>query len=526
MKQILHIFRKDARHHWPEIGVSVALLMVYAWTHSRHWQAHATPFDLREFMSGLVVPLVPISWCLLVARVVQGENLVGDRQFWVTRPYEWKKLLVAKVLFVLVFLNVPLLIVEAFLLADAGFQPMSHVGGLLFMQVLMWLVLVIPMEAAAAVTSTIVQILLLALGTGLYFIGFAWLIAEVPNTNVSSASEFPSSASGIIAVAACALVVVWQYARRKTWSARLVLIGGAALVLLIGVATPYGALIEREYPELAAGQSPVEIALGAVTKPEHQAPPDISMVKDEVSVNLPLEVFGILPGTLIVIDGTQFTVTAPQEPPWKSHWQGANTVLWPDRQGSSVAVEIPGKFFDQVRSTSVKVHVTMALTVFREENARTVIAAGGDFSAPDVGICSVSDRRSMNVLDCRSPLRKSAFIASIDTGTMTCPAVKDKPPAPAGIRLTYENWDETSGPAETGISPVETMNLYFANWADPPGKYGVPGACQGTPVRFTTPERMRRLRTEIEFNDVRIGDYASWNGIAVDFSSGTDVHVR
>jgi hypothetical protein len=36
--------------------------------------------------------------------VIHAEALVGDRRFWLTRPYEWKKLLGAKALFLLVFL--------------------------------------------------------------------------------------------------------------------------------------------------------------------------------------------------------------------------------------------------------------------------------------------------------------------------------------------------------------------------------------------------------------------------------------
>jgi hypothetical protein len=37
MRQILHIFRKDARHHWPEILISLALLVVYAALQPRTW---------------------------------------------------------------------------------------------------------------------------------------------------------------------------------------------------------------------------------------------------------------------------------------------------------------------------------------------------------------------------------------------------------------------------------------------------------------------------------------------------------
>ena len=523
MKQILHIFRKDVRHHWPEIAVSLALLAVYAWTHSLRWHAHEAVSNLRQFLSGLVVPLVPISWCLLVARVVQGENLVGDRQFWITRPYEWKKLLAAKVLFLAVFINAPLLTVDVFLLADAGFQPGAHIGGLLFMQFLMWLVLVLPAAAAAAVTSTIVQILLVVLGTALYGMGFAWMMSVVPNASVSSAFELTGGVQAIAAVAACALVVLWQYARRKTWGARGVLIGAAALILLAGVATPYGAIIEREYPELAGRQPPVQLALDAAPQHEQQNRQVAPTRKDDVPIDLPVHVAGISPGSVIVIDGMLFTITAPQGPPWKSAWQGSGTELWPDRGHSGVSVEVPARIFGRMKNDSVKVQITMALTVYQERNPRTVVAAAGDFSVPGEGICSASDRRYMTALDCRLPLRKSTFIASIDTGAMTCPPDKDKSPAPAGIRITDENWDATSGPAEIGISPIDSVNLRFWNWADPSGKYGRPGACPGTPVMFTTPEVAQRLRLEIEFDDVRIDDYARGNGMAGDGSVGWDI---
>jgi hypothetical protein len=250
------------------------------------------------------------------------------------------------------------------------------------------------------------------------------------------------------------------------------------------------------------------------------------MGREDMAVNFPLHVSGIPPDSVIVIDGMQFAITVPQEPAWNSSWQASNTVLWPDRERSEVSISVPAKVMDRVKSASAKVHITMALTVFQERNARTVVAATGEFSVPGIGICSASERRYMNALKCRSALKSPTFIASIDTTTMTCAPGKDKPPAPAGVRITYENWGETSEPAEIGVSPVASMSLYFPNWADPSGKYATPGVCPGTPIRFTVPERVQRLRTEIEFDDVRIGDYASWNVLAVDFSAGRDVHAR
>lgn len=47
----------------------------------------------------MIIPALILFWVFLTLRVVHGETLVGDRQWWVTKPYEWWKLLLAKELF-------------------------------------------------------------------------------------------------------------------------------------------------------------------------------------------------------------------------------------------------------------------------------------------------------------------------------------------------------------------------------------------------------------------------------------------
>jgi hypothetical protein len=147
MNQVWNIFRKDARHHWLSIATSLALLLAFAWFDVRSWSrfdgALATGmatdvlfFFGSQMLPGLVNVLLPLSWIFLIVRVVQGELLVGDRQFWVTRPYDWKQLLAAKLLFVLAFINLPFLCMGAFLLARAGFPPTHYLVGLLWTQLL------------------------------------------------------------------------------------------------------------------------------------------------------------------------------------------------------------------------------------------------------------------------------------------------------------------------------------------------------------------------------------------------------
>jgi hypothetical protein len=126
MNQILHIFKKDLRHHWLEILVSLALLAGFT-RHELHPWGEVDGFGVRGpfffnfmFLRNLA-PILALFWIYLILRVVQGESLVGDRQWWVTKPYEWWNLLAAKVLFVIVVIFVPLFHVQLFLLHHFGF---------------------------------------------------------------------------------------------------------------------------------------------------------------------------------------------------------------------------------------------------------------------------------------------------------------------------------------------------------------------------------------------------------------------
>jgi hypothetical protein len=91
MKQVLHIFAKDSRQFWPEILISLALLSAFVWVYPRSWLSGnstyavaggaVVPALLEGFLGGILKVLIPVSWWLLIARVIHTEALVGDRQF-------------------------------------------------------------------------------------------------------------------------------------------------------------------------------------------------------------------------------------------------------------------------------------------------------------------------------------------------------------------------------------------------------------------------------------------------------------
>src|SRR5215470_15268595 len=258
MKQILHIFKKDIRHHWPEILISLTVLAAYAWNEPKQWAPRELVENrLRNFLTGGLTVAAVVSWCTLVVRVVQGEKLVGDRQFWVTKPYDWKKLLAAKLLFMLVFISVPTLIAGSVLFAKAGFgSPLPALSAIVSAQSGSIVFVVMIAATLATVTANITQFLLALLAVGAYVAIVATVAAYVPSQSFSSGSD--TLQEGILAIG-CIAAVLWQYAGRRTASSRGLLAVSALAIFLVVVATPYQTLVAQEYVLPPTGSQPVQL---------------------------------------------------------------------------------------------------------------------------------------------------------------------------------------------------------------------------------------------------------------------------
>lgn len=148
MNQILHIFKKDVHRHWPEILVSLALLGLFTRHELHPWQNSNAFSSFSPYFFILagryVTPATILFWGFLIVRVVQGESLVGDRQWWVTKPYEWWNLLAAKLLFIFVFISVPLFHVHLLLLQQFEFPILPNLSALLLTQIALYFVLFLP----------------------------------------------------------------------------------------------------------------------------------------------------------------------------------------------------------------------------------------------------------------------------------------------------------------------------------------------------------------------------------------------
>jgi hypothetical protein len=215
MRQAIHILRKDVRHCWPYIAAVVAL------TAANAWQGAVNIPDPGKVPPGpytINITLV-LAWWLAIGAAIHGESLAGDRQFWVTRPYSWRSLLGAKLLFVVAFLGLPLFISDCIILRASGYSPLDLIPGLLWRQCWFLAFLVLPLVAAALTrrTGELVLVLILSwvISLGVLY-GFMSYYGRAHPAAHGTGPSWIWDGVPWLAVAAGILLVVWQCARRRT----------------------------------------------------------------------------------------------------------------------------------------------------------------------------------------------------------------------------------------------------------------------------------------------------------------------
>jgi hypothetical protein len=507
MRQILHIFRKDVRHFWIEILASVVVLSGYIWRVLHQWANPTTTSDLPNFLQGLLMALTPISWCLLVVRTIQDESLMGDRQFWVTRPYEWKKLIAAKALFIFLFVNVPLFTANAIFLKNSGFTATRYLAGLLWIQLSIILVLILPAACVSVVTSTFVQVILWTLGIGGYIAIVASLSSLIPDSHIPTSTL---DSSDLIAPGALAVVflgiVLWQYTQRRPWIPRAIIVA-MALVIAVGSVVPTTETqVTRAYPLLAAGE---QLPFHLTPVPPKRSTEDQSQLGEKkVELSIPVQFAGVPAGSLVVVAGTHATIRTRNGDQVTTKWVNDYWEVWPNEETESVRVEIDRSFFETARFVPSDIRVTFAFTEYHEVNSRQIVTAPGEFPVDGVGICWVSSPRVsfwfQGSIGCRSPLKSPKILARLDTAMSTCPRVPNMTEVPRTTRYASYLNDNSVEPA---IIPIQTLSLSFSEPIRVNDKTVVPGVCPGTPVTISTPDLIRRASTEVEIDGADLRDY-------------------
>jgi hypothetical protein len=517
MNQAAHIFAKDTRHLRWEIAISLALTAAYVFVAPALWKPRLGPYndellDELRLVAAILGLLVEISWWILITRVVQSESLVGDRQWWITKPYEWERLLGAKALFLGTFIFLPIAIAKSITLAEGGFGPFAHLPGLGYGLVQFAAYVILPLVGIAAVTSTFARNTLATLGVLLA------LVAGVIALALSSTNEFAvwwtPRLPQVILVCGCGAAIIVQYARRRTWTTRLMLAGALVVVFAALEMGGYSALIELTYPRAAA---PLQITFLSGSKLTGYAQ---FASRGTVGIAVPVQISGIATGTAVNLDAVQMTAEGSDGRKWTSQWGSMFGARYrPDSDPDLVPplpLRVDRRFYDAERTHPVTLHLRFATTELRAGSPVQIAMAAKEFSVPGFGICVPLDNESFgefNDLHCRAAMRQpTATFVQVQWSDEKCGANG----ASAGTPIPGEGWAGalTSEPSSFGISGVEEVSFGLSGGGGSiPGHHGAAKhLCPGAPLTFTPYSVDRRTEYDVTFENYQMPELSPGTG--------------
>ena len=489
MNQVLHIFRKDTRIYWLEIVAALAALLIYVRLAPFGWDF--SEYKMRNQLLTVILPtvLVPVTWWLLIARVIHAESLVGDQQWWLTRPYEWKKLLAAKALFVAAWIYAPLAIALAAILKLAGFSPLVHGAGWLYafgiLSGFVWL----PLIAVAAITATFARMTLTLLGIIVFAIEAAGFILR-PYRGYESTVPYSHLMTVVLVLAVgLAIAVLLQYATRRLWLARAVMMVAALAMIGTGKLLVAGRenQIDHDYPAAGSATAPVQLAFFSdQANFEGSVHIGSSERQDKVYIGVPITFTGVAEGSLVEVDDVKAALDDPMRGMhWTAPWWASNNIrILPGQHLAWVQIMLDRDQYERFKSAPVTLHLALAVTELHAAGETTAtIPTAEDFPVAGFGVCSGRSLYRFPQLICRSPLGQPPLTHITTVWSRTQEPNAYVPPGP----ITTAAWAGTPYNNELGalfpVSPV-LVNLYPRSIdGEVPSMHGL-ALAPGTPVHF------------------------------------------
>ena len=467
MQQTLHIVRKDIRYLSREISLVLALAALFAWK-DPWW----------------VDILLLVSAAYLIARVIHAEAIPGDRQFWITRPYRWQSLAGAKLLFILVFVNLPILAGQFLIVLRGGFPLASIWPGLLWSLVLMILCFSLPIAALAAVTSGIVPFIFATLT--LLVIGLSITQMVLPQGRLlpvidrwPAMVEWVRNSGAVFALVLIALVALYsQYKNRRTVFSRAFALGAITLAAVAYLYLPrsLGFAVQMRFSQPLAAISSLSASID---------PGSFQCVRlrwtDQIQVRVRAAVRGIPDGFDVRADAFSLAFERPDGAAWKSDLEGDMA----SSTGAGVTtldgmVMMPPSFFNAARRQPLTLQASLYLTLFETLPTRTLALTDTPVNASE-GLQCYQD--AFNNLFCRSAFRWPArlvYARAFQTN----------------LSLFYSLISYSPFPAVLDLNPIES------HWAS-----GGPSSSRDLTLLVKKP--VATSRRDIEVHGVRLSS-TSW----------------
>ena len=490
MRQTLHIFKKDVRHLWFEIVVAILLAVAFAFIGARRAQWLVLPETNRIAAWTMVTFLLPLTWWTLIARAIHDETLPGDKQFWITRPYSWKSLMGAKLLFVLIFVNLPILLADVAIIRAYGLPLRTEMFGLLWSQVLLDIVFVIPIAVLSALTTGFVQLLFAILTPCVVGLGVAIAAPEMVLGRFSGGPDWVNHyfAFFVVGVAGSA-ILVWQYSTRRTITGRSLAIASGILALGGMALIPWSAAfkVQSWFSSDSVSRSLVHVDFDQDKRWLTRA---ITEPGDRVLIELPFKITGLPPDVIVKPEGFSVGLLSSDGTKWKA---GQLPLGVTSKFGAEFSLQttMDGSLFRKIKDQETRINGSLYITVFG--NRQKVRVPFGDHLVPvaRVGVCSASEgaTRQSSFLICTSAFRFPPLLVSYRFTQSTPENAQDVWTSTEPRTISYSPF-----PAQAGINPI-SQDFTFSS----------------TPVKMSEAridrEILAHMKRNFQIDNLRLGDF-------------------
>jgi hypothetical protein len=492
MWQALHIFKKDVRQFWFEIAIVLVVTAAFAFIGARRGFWLDDPGANRSVAWSMVQLMLPLAWWILIARVVYGEILPGDRQFWITRPYRWTSLLGAKLLFIAVFVNLPLLAADVIIIRAYGFAPAEEIQGLVWKQILCTLVFLLPVAAVCAITSGFFQLLSV---TFILLVGvLVWNVVIpgfTPGATGSVLDWITLYYVFLVAALAAFTILIWQYAKRKTWANRTVAFVAAIVAMAGGALIPWTSAfaIQSRLSKGRVDSGSMQVVFDSDRKWLARA--RIDGDDGRVQLELPLRITGIPAGMEAKPIGLVMAIESPDGVVWQAPgrpWMQVSS----ERELVSLQAGVDGSVYRKVKDKPVKIRGTLYFTLYGNRRTTRVPFKSQQVAVASLGLCSASraTRGQVYFLLCSSAFRSKPDLVSVHFVELGKNAFREVSPYIAPNMPLYSPL-----PADLNISPVSQYFTY------------VTAREELSDVVIDSLEPLGHVRREFELNGLRLGEF-------------------
>ncbi len=439
------ILRKDVRLLWPLVAVVAGIQAGF------EWASFKTGLPGANAVAGDLLRPLALAWnfgiVALAVAAVQEDPLPGVDEDWLIRPIPRTGLLLSKLIFILVAVALPMLLLNVAHAVAMGFPLGSSFAHALGKELYVFLCLVVPAMALAALTRNLAQLVLLAAALVL-----AWALGLVVSSALLGLDRCPTCNTGLswlqhllqhgVVLAGAIVILILQYYRRRTHLARILAVAGTSALAFVQLPWSSAFAMQQRLAVRADAPNAVSIVIGGEAQPTarlggeplpteaaHRATRaflrgDVDSVAEGlgqlargsaemVAVALPQRVTGLAPDQVLLIDRSEVFLADGAGRILYRHSNAAQApgpflVSPPDATVTGDApdlidqsVLLPLSAYTQARASRGTLQLSYSLTLMGLAVQYRMSALEGRLRTPALGLCRSTAERTLVRLRCQ-----------------------------------------------------------------------------------------------------------------------------